>query len=212
MILVLIGLLIGISDDSTVVIILGMPVTWFFEIISKINNIFLNMFPKELPTFISIFSFLIIIIILPLSLLLFISTKIFCKGIKHLWDGCTCNRCGLTRNEHHDWNGCTCNRCNIKREVPEEQHLWNGCKCERCNIKREVSEEQHLWKGCKCERCGSTRDAYNEHDDLHDWDFYNINIYTPVGQPTGHNWESTIDETGYECKRCGIKKDVHRNG
>lgn len=72
------------------------------------------------------------------------------------WAGCTCTRCGKTRDERHDWDGCRCMRCGTLRD---EEHDWNGCVCRHCGKHR---DEQHDWNGCKCKRCGETRHEWKE--------------------------------------------------
>ncbi len=69
----------------------------------------------------------------------------------HKWNGCKCERCGVTRDEQHDWDGCKCRRCG---KVRDEQHDWNGCICLRCGQKR---DEQHKWNGFVCSLCGKKR-------------------------------------------------------
>lgn len=94
----------------------------------------------------------------------------------HDWDGCTCKRCGKTRE--HDWDGCKCKRCEKARD---EQHVWDGCKCKRCGNTR---DEQHDWDGCKCKNCEKTR------DEQHSWDGYNCKR---CGKPRYDNksWDAT---------------------
>lgn len=75
----------------------------------------------------------------------------------HDWDGCTCRRCGKTRDKEHQWDGCVCTRCGKTRHiehVPDER-----CICVRCGLR------EHDWEySCVCARCGVTRDKH------HDWD------------------------------------------
>lgn len=71
----------------------------------------------------------------------------------HKWDGCTCTRCGATRDKGHKWDGCKCTRCG------KERHKWDGCKCTRCGATR---DEEHRWNGCKCIMCGQEQHDYRQ--------------------------------------------------
>ena len=73
----------------------------------------------------------------------------------HNWNGCKCECCGETKDEHHDWDGCKCKRCG------EEQHdweyeeyessqgteiLWNGAEAEVVSC----------YETLRCRKCGKT--------------------------------------------------------
>jgi len=71
---------------------------------------------------------------------------LICKISGHKWNGCTCTRCDITRDEGHHWineaGKCVkvCTICGKKRAVP---HTWNGCKCAVCGALR---DEGHQWR------------------------------------------------------------------
>ena len=69
----------------------------------------------------------------------------------HEWRGCTCSRCGSSRDEEHDWNGCKCRKCNASRNAT---HTWDGCRCPKCGATRDM---MHEWQGFKCTRCGTIK-------------------------------------------------------
>ena len=52
-----------------------------------------------------------------------------CRIEGHDWGGCTCRRCGNTRDEAHDWDRCLCRRCGKTRN---DGHQWIVEICERC--------------------------------------------------------------------------------
>jgi hypothetical protein len=76
----------------------------------------------------------------------------------HQWDGCTCHRCGQTRDAEHSWNGCLCARCGLKRN---QEHDWEviDChrRCRRCGWR---GDESHAFEGCVCRHCGAVRHAW----------------------------------------------------
>ena len=132
---------------------------------------------------------------------------------EHDWDGCKCRHCGKTRDEEHDWDGCQCRRCKNKRD---KEHDWNGCKCRRCG---EMRDEGHDWEGCTCRRCGKTR------DEGHDWERVSEGVLcgcdTCPDRAGPGDWGMCMPETGggcmsqghsyYDevnrCKRCGTIRD-----
>lgn len=73
-----------------------------------------------------------------------------CRIEGHDWGGCTCRRCGKTRDEEHDWKGCKCRRCGKTRD---EEHDWDRCICRRCG---ETRDDGHQWVVEICEQCGGT--------------------------------------------------------
>ena len=46
----------------------------------------------------------------------------------HKWRGCTCERCGETRDTGHNFDSCK-GKCTICGKPCEVKHQWNGCKC-----------------------------------------------------------------------------------
>jgi len=83
------------------------------------------------------------------KLLNIMEVNMFCKFpyFKHKWDGCTCDRCGLRRDDDHKWNGCSCTRCPRKRD---KGHKWNCCICKICG----KIDDSKLWKKSICFKCG----------------------------------------------------------
>ncbi len=67
---------------------------------------------------------------------------------RHQWNGCTCEKCGATRDEQHDLDGCTCRRCE------KVQHDLDNCKCKRCGA--------IVHDGCVCSRCGEGQHDWQE--------------------------------------------------
>lgn len=57
-----------------------------------------------------------------------------CDVTRHIWDGCTCVRCGSTRNEGHTFTGCSCSRCGLVTAQAKEDkcHDWHNGMCSRC--------------------------------------------------------------------------------
>jgi hypothetical protein len=47
----------------------------------------------------------------------------------HAWSGCTCLRCGKTRNNNHHWDACICDVCGKMRD---KNHIWKDGKCIKC--------------------------------------------------------------------------------
>jgi len=88
----------------------------------------------------------------------------------HSWNGCRCEKCGLTRDEGHKWilieNKCIkkCSICDKESSIEHNEHKWilleNKCieKCSICGKESSIEHNEHKWNGCKCERCGLTRD------------------------------------------------------
>jgi hypothetical protein len=90
---------------------------------------------------------------------------LICSQSIHEWKGCTCTKCGSTRNEDHTWYGCKCIQCG---EIRDMSHDWGGCKCKRCGTTRDM---EHKWNRCKCSVCNAVRDeghvwktSYNNDD------------------------------------------------
>ena len=88
----------------------------------------------------------------------------------HKWNGCKCERCGITRDEQHDWDLCrgVCKRCG---KTQEAQHDWHGCYCNRCHRSRHELDEH-----CKCRLCGCEFDTPDNNcactrcgKELHKW-------------------------------------------
>jgi hypothetical protein len=77
--------------------------------------------------------------------------SILCTFKIHSWKGCTCIRCGKTRDTAHPWKGCKCASCG---KVRDAEHRWLKCKCEVCG---KVRDTEHEWSGCKCSVCGEIR-------------------------------------------------------
>ena len=82
--------------------------------------------------------------------------------IGHKWNGCTCERCGQTRDEGHDFRpgerACR-EKCAVCGRVRDTAHLWQGCKCERCGATRATGHDYRSVEGApivRCERCGGT--------------------------------------------------------
>ena len=118
-----------------------------------------------------------------------------CSVFGHKWnDGCTCLRCGNTRDSDHSWNGCKCQICN---KVRDEQHNWDHCRCVKCGktrdedhffIYKQVYKEtdgskESLCEGT-CQICGKV--IVVEHDD----------------QPSGR-------KCSFRCKRCNYTHEEH---
>ena len=150
--------------------------------------------------------------------------RLLCLVKRHKWDGCTCLKCGITRD--HEWDGCKCKNCKAAREHDWDhgcvcqrcgvgrEHDWDGCKCRRCQATRD-----HDWDGCTCLKCGITRD--HEWDGCkcknckaareHDWDHGCVCQRCGVGRE--HDWDGCKcrrcqatrdhDWDGYTCRRCG---------
>ena len=80
----------------------------------------------------------------------------------HAWRGCSCSRCGKTRNEGHDWAE-NCERCSICGKT-RTNHNWSR-DCEKCANCRVTRFSAHDWsKDCeKCAACGRKR------QNAHDW-------------------------------------------
>jgi hypothetical protein len=88
-----------------------------------------------------------------------VQKSFFCKIGIHSWGGCTCLKCGTTRNRDHHWDGCMCAQCGQTRS---SNHRWNGCICTLCGKWR---DKEHLWDACKCAVCGQTRKSDHRWDD-----------------------------------------------
>ena len=75
----------------------------------------------------------------------------------HKWEGCTCSKCGATRDEHHVYtNDCgTCTKCG---KVNDELHDWSK-DCEKCAKCGKARADHHNWlNNCeKCSKCGKVR-------------------------------------------------------
>lgn len=90
----------------------------------------------------------------------------------HKWNGCTCEKCGATRNQFHDFQlvdgKCEekCSRCGKTQSISHEYKLEDGkCieKCVRCGKERNVSHSYEPVKDeCleRCSRCGHTREKH----------------------------------------------------
>jgi hypothetical protein len=76
----------------------------------------------------------------------------------HSWEGCTCKKCGKTRDERHDWKR-DCERCWYCGKKSSDLHQWDGCKCLICGSNRDSG---HDWDGLNCRRCGKKiQDLYD---------------------------------------------------
>lgn len=89
----------------------------------------------------------------------------------HKWEGCTCRKCGKTRDMQHDFqpvpDRCEekCSRCGKTRPRDHKFSLMKDrCfeKCERCGELR----EKHEYKNGFCVRCGRQSDRPFELYDL----------------------------------------------
>lgn len=80
----------------------------------------------------------------------FICLCVECRQHIHLWKGCKCEACGVTRDEEHDWQGCRCRNCG---KVAHKS--GKDCTCVHCGI---VFHE--IKKDCQCENC---------HQYIHKW-------------------------------------------
>jgi hypothetical protein len=131
---------------------------------------------------------------------------------QHLWDGCKCIRCYMTRNEGHDWSKdcerrATCSkvresgyswiskRC-LSCQKYDDGHDWSmDCdKCANCGLAR---QNVHKWDGCAT--CGKTRDGE------HDWS-KNCEKCSKCGKTRnkGHDWQ-------IDCERCDTCGTVRLN-
>ena len=74
----------------------------------------------------------------------------------HKWNGCTCSKCGKTRDKKHGWNGCKCTVCDKLRD---EGHNYNAIpnKCEeKCTICGKILPIPHKIQDNICSVCGNT--------------------------------------------------------
>jgi hypothetical protein len=113
----------------------------------------------------------------------------------HDWKGCTCAKCGKSRNEEHDW-GMDCEKCARCGAIRQNPHNWNGCKCAQCGKGR---DESHSWEGCKCTQCGKTR------DEDHSWDGCKCSACGKT-RNMDHVWD------GIKCKKCGSDVEFNFGG
>lgn len=98
-----------------------------------------------------------------------------CTFSFHTWKGCTCTKCGKTRDEDHIW-GQDCEECSACGNRRGGFHSWKGCKCAQCAKTRDEGHDWskdcgtcltckkkrvgfHSWKGGNCAQCGKTRPA-----------------------------------------------------
>lgn len=97
-----------------------------------------------------------------------LQAKTSCLLGNHDWSGCTCKRCGATRNQGHrfqpvDGKEGTCvKECAFCGETKESHHfqlIEGKCK-QKCLICDEIEEISHDWKGAKCTRCGEYDDVW----------------------------------------------------
>ena len=108
----------------------------------------------------------------------------------HKWDGCTCTKCGKTRDKNHDWSK-DCEQCSKCGKTREGNHNWNACKCTKCGKTREGN---HSWNACKCTKCGKTR------DEGHNWS-KSCEQCSECGKTRDkyHNWSKDCEQ----CSKCG---------
>ncbi|MBU0487368.1 MAG: hypothetical protein KKA07_15245 [Bacteroidetes bacterium] len=80
-----------------------------------------------------------------------------CKLGFHKWDGCTCARCGATRDEHHVYS-TDCGTCSKCGKTHDKHHDWSK-DCEKCARCGETRSDHHNWSvDCeKCSKCGKIR-------------------------------------------------------
>lgn len=83
-----------------------------------------------------------------------------CKITGHKWnklpdgsDGCTCTRCGETREQGHDY----------RFTVVTSERSWITLKqtrtcMEECSVCGHRRAAEHDWDGCRCTRCDAARD------------------------------------------------------
>jgi Ankyrin repeats (many copies)/HEAT repeats/PBS lyase HEAT-like repeat len=122
-----------------------------------------------------------------------------CRLGFHEGTGCTCSKCGKTRNEEHDWKarkygweGQWCEKC-AKCYKENNAHIWNGCKCARCSDTR---DEGHDWIGCKCARCNNAR------DEGHEWNGCKC-VKCNKTRDDEHDWSRDCTQ----CRKCARKRD-----
>lgn len=80
----------------------------------------------------------------------------------HKWNGCTCERCGQTRNEGHDFmpvEGACRIKCAVCGKERSIEHAWQGCTCSRCGQTRATGHDYQVTEGSpivRCAKCGGT--------------------------------------------------------
>src|SRR5665213_2752305 len=73
-----------------------------------------------------------------------------CRKFGHRWDGCTCGRCSLVRNEGHDWlPSCLSCRGAGYETVSAEGYSGPGGPCPNCKGTRVTPGEY------RCGTCGA---------------------------------------------------------
>lgn len=118
--------------------------------------------------------------------------KLACWIGHHLWEGCTCSKCGKNRDEEHDWSK-DCEKCSNCHKTRMNVHDWNGCRCKGCGAER---NEGHDWtKDCeRCSICGAR--------DHHKW---SNSVCIRCGSYCTHKngWSSMgWDSTTHKCRIC----------
>ena len=122
----------------------------------------------------------------------------------HDYDGCTCRKCGRTRDEDHDFDGCKCRKCGKTRD---EGHDFDGCTCRKCG------KEVHDFDGCVCRRCGKEHDLDSHcmcricRKVFHDWQEVSREDKTEY-MDTGSGNLNPVSWTvvTYRCRRCGEER------
>lgn len=109
-----------------------------------------------------------------------------CGASVHDFDGCTCRRCGLRRDDGHRWKGCHCAVCG--KTSPPAFHPWDGCVCPSCGLTR---ARGHDFDGCTCRKCGLRR------DEGHRWEGCRCAVCGAVSPQPYHVFD------GCACVRCG---------
>lgn len=63
--------------------------------------------------------------------------NLLCNLSFHNWKGCTCLKCGKTRNKDHHWDACICDVCGKMRD---KNHIWKDGICIKCGKKIRFSD------------------------------------------------------------------------
>lgn len=83
----------------------------------------------------------------------------------HKWNGCTCSKCGQTRDQDHRWQPVSgkciekCAICGSEKEIPHKfERLETKC-AEKCSVCGEERPVPHQFADGRCIRCGIERNS-----------------------------------------------------
>lgn len=83
----------------------------------------------------------------------------------HKWNGCTCSKCGKTRDEGHQWQPVPgrciekCAICGTEKPVAHRFEPVEGKCLEKCSVCGEERPLLHRFVNGICERCGTLRSS-----------------------------------------------------